>query len=88
MIVFDPNLVLNSLTREVKEVGPNGQKVNFFVRNLTIFFLFITMATSHVLIYLYVTKVVPAISEEVKDAVTPPYSEVSLTTRQPVEFLS
>ncbi|CBI25434.3 unnamed protein product, partial [Vitis vinifera] len=41
IIVTDPDSVLNSLTREVKEVGPDGQEV---------------------------TKVVPAISEEVKDA--------------------
>ncbi|XP_027110743.1 eukaryotic translation initiation factor 2 subunit alpha homolog [Coffea arabica] len=41
LIVSDPDSVLNSLTREVKEVGPDGQEVS---------------------------KVVPAISEEVKDA--------------------
>ncbi|KAL0401161.1 UNVERIFIED_CONTAM: Eukaryotic translation initiation factor 2 subunit alpha [Sesamum latifolium] len=41
LIVNDPDSVLDSLTREVKEVGPDGQEV---------------------------TKVVPAISEEVKDA--------------------
>lgn len=37
----DPDTVLDSLTREIKEVGPNGQEV---------------------------TKVVPAVTEEVKDA--------------------
>ncbi|KAI8005864.1 hypothetical protein LOK49_LG07G00830 [Camellia lanceoleosa] len=41
LIVNDPDSVLNSLTREVKEIGPDGQEV---------------------------TKVVPAISDEVKDA--------------------
>ncbi|KAL5720971.1 hypothetical protein ACHQM5_013586 [Ranunculus cassubicifolius] len=41
LIVNDPDSVLNTLTREVKEVGPDGQEV---------------------------TKVVPAMSEEVKDA--------------------
>lgn len=41
VIVNDPDSVLNSLTREVKEIGPDGQEV---------------------------TKVVPAMSEEVKDA--------------------
>eukprot|EP00268_Persea_americana_P051495 TRINITY_DN5697_c0_g1_i3.p1 TRINITY_DN5697_c0_g1~~TRINITY_DN5697_c0_g1_i3.p1 ORF type:complete len:345 (-),score=76.37 TRINITY_DN5697_c0_g1_i3:569-1603(-) len=41
LIVTDPDSVLNSLTREVKEIGPDGQEV---------------------------TKVVPAMSEEVKDA--------------------
>ncbi|XP_055831305.1 eukaryotic translation initiation factor 2 subunit alpha homolog isoform X2 [Solanum dulcamara] len=41
LIVNDPDSVLNSLTREIKETGPDGQEV---------------------------TKVVPAISEEVKDA--------------------
>jgi len=41
LIVNDPDSVLNSLTREVKEIGPDGQEV---------------------------TKVVPAMSEEVKDA--------------------
>ncbi|KAL2248943.1 eukaryotic translation initiation factor 2 subunit alpha homolog [Sesamum indicum] len=41
LIVNDPDSVLDSLTREVKEVGPDGQEV---------------------------TKVVPALSEEVKDA--------------------
>ncbi|KAI9110705.1 hypothetical protein K1719_018143 [Acacia pycnantha] len=41
IIVTDPDSVLNSLTREVKEVGPDGQEV---------------------------TKVVPAVSEAVKDA--------------------
>ncbi|XP_058074295.1 eukaryotic translation initiation factor 2 subunit alpha homolog [Magnolia sinica] len=41
LIVTDPDSVLNALTREVKEVGPDGQEV---------------------------TKVVPAMSEEVKDA--------------------
>ncbi|KAL6977508.1 hypothetical protein U1Q18_026307 [Sarracenia purpurea var. burkii] len=41
LIVNDPDSVLNSLTREVKEIGPDGQEV---------------------------TKVVPAMSEEVKDS--------------------
>ncbi|KAH6773877.1 Eukaryotic translation initiation factor 2 subunit 1 [Perilla frutescens var. hirtella] len=41
LIVNDPDTLLDSLTREVKEVGPNGEEV---------------------------TKLVPAISEEVKDA--------------------
>ncbi|CAL5413102.1 unnamed protein product [Camellia sinensis] len=41
LIVNDPDSVLNSLNREVKEIGPDGQEV---------------------------TKVVPAMSEEVKDA--------------------
>ncbi|XP_068653466.1 eukaryotic translation initiation factor 2 subunit alpha homolog [Aristolochia californica] len=41
LVVTDPDSVLNSLTREVKEVGPDGQEV---------------------------TKVVPAMTEEVKDA--------------------
>ncbi|KAF8364650.1 hypothetical protein HHK36_033328 [Tetracentron sinense] len=41
LVVTDPDSVLNSLTREVKEVGPDGQEV---------------------------IKVVPAMSEEVKDA--------------------
>ncbi|KAL0382156.1 UNVERIFIED_CONTAM: Eukaryotic translation initiation factor 2 subunit alpha [Sesamum calycinum] len=41
LIVNDPDSVLDSLTREVKEIGPDGQEV---------------------------TKVVPALSEEVKDA--------------------
>ncbi|KAE9451522.1 hypothetical protein C3L33_16581, partial [Rhododendron williamsianum] len=41
LIVNDPDSVINSLTREVKEIGPDGQEV---------------------------TKVVPAMSEEVKDA--------------------
>jgi len=41
VIVNDPDSVLNSLTREVKEIGPDGQEV---------------------------TKVVPPMSEEVKDA--------------------
>ncbi|KAL3521252.1 hypothetical protein ACH5RR_019401 [Cinchona calisaya] len=41
LIVNDPDSVLNSLTRKVKEVGPDGQVVR---------------------------KVIPAISEEVKDA--------------------
>ncbi|BAT88262.1 hypothetical protein VIGAN_05171600 [Vigna angularis var. angularis] len=41
IIVTDPDSVLNTLTREIKEVGPDGQEV---------------------------TKVVPAVSEEVKDS--------------------
>ncbi|XP_031117769.1 eukaryotic translation initiation factor 2 subunit alpha homolog [Ipomoea triloba] len=41
LVVNDPDSVLNSLTREVKEVGPDGQEV---------------------------TKVVPALTEEVKDS--------------------
>ncbi|KAI3908525.1 hypothetical protein MKX01_009327 [Papaver californicum] len=41
LIVSDPDTILDSLTREVKEVGPDGQEV---------------------------TKVVPALTEEVKDA--------------------
>ncbi|CAI9091769.1 OLC1v1026880C3 [Oldenlandia corymbosa var. corymbosa] len=41
LIVNDPDSVLNSLTREVKEIGPDGQEV---------------------------TKVVPAVTEEVKDS--------------------
>ncbi|XP_030451214.1 eukaryotic translation initiation factor 2 subunit alpha homolog [Syzygium oleosum] len=41
IIVTDPDSVLDSLTREIKEVGPNGQEA---------------------------TKVVPAVSEEVKDS--------------------
>lgn len=61
----DPDSVLNSLSREVKEVGPDGQEV--ILVYLTILFLLMAMATSHVLI-LQVTKVVPAITEEVKDA--------------------
>lgn len=28
IIVNDPDTVLNTLTREVKEVGPDGQEVN------------------------------------------------------------
>ncbi|MCL7028139.1 hypothetical protein MKW94_017765 [Papaver nudicaule] len=41
LIVADPDTILDSLTREVREVGPDGQEV---------------------------TKVVPALTEEVKDA--------------------
>uniref|UniRef100_A0A1D1XQK6 Eukaryotic translation initiation factor 2 subunit alpha n=2 Tax=Magnoliopsida TaxID=3398 RepID=A0A1D1XQK6_9ARAE len=41
LIVTDPDSILDSLTREVKEIGPDGQEV---------------------------TKVVPALTEEVKDA--------------------
>ncbi|MCL7041430.1 hypothetical protein MKW94_007886 [Papaver nudicaule] len=41
LLVADPDTILDSLTREVKEVGPDGQEV---------------------------TKVVPALTEEVKDA--------------------
>lgn len=41
IIVTDPDSVLSSLTREIKEVGPDGQEV---------------------------TKIVPAVTEEVKDA--------------------
>ncbi|XP_073130510.1 eukaryotic translation initiation factor 2 subunit alpha homolog [Henckelia pumila] len=41
VVVNDPDSVLDSLTREVKEVGPNGQEI---------------------------TKVVPALSEDVKDS--------------------
>ncbi|KAI3864932.1 hypothetical protein MKW92_005949 [Papaver armeniacum] len=41
LIVADPDTILDSFTREVKEVGPDGQEV---------------------------TKVVPALTEEVKDA--------------------
>ncbi|XP_030936490.1 eukaryotic translation initiation factor 2 subunit alpha homolog [Quercus lobata] len=41
IIVTNPDTVLNTLTREVKEIGPDGQEV---------------------------TKVVPALSEEVKDS--------------------
>lgn len=41
LVVSDPDSILNSLTREVKEIGPDGKEV---------------------------TKVAPAISEEVKDA--------------------
>ncbi|XP_019158273.1 PREDICTED: eukaryotic translation initiation factor 2 subunit alpha homolog [Ipomoea nil] len=41
LVVNDPDSVLNSLTREVKEVGPDGQEV---------------------------TKVVPALTEDVKDS--------------------
>jgi len=32
IIVTDPDSVLNTLTREVKEVGPDGQEVNAFIR--------------------------------------------------------
>lgn len=33
IVVTDPDTVLNSLTREVQEVGPDGQEVNFiFIR--------------------------------------------------------
>lgn len=31
IIVTDPDSVLNSLTREVKELGPDGEEVNFVV---------------------------------------------------------
>ncbi|KAK9280489.1 hypothetical protein L1049_014181 [Liquidambar formosana] len=41
LVVTDPDSVLNSLTREIKEIGPDGQEV---------------------------TKVVPVMSEEVKDS--------------------
>jgi len=41
IVVADPDKVLSTLTREIKEVGPDGQEV---------------------------TKVVPAVSEELKDA--------------------
>ncbi|XP_050209635.1 eukaryotic translation initiation factor 2 subunit alpha homolog [Mercurialis annua] len=41
IVVNDPDSVLNSLTREIKEVGPDGQEV---------------------------TKVVPAVTEEIKEA--------------------
>lgn len=29
IIVTDPDSVLDSLTREIKEVGPNGQEVDY-----------------------------------------------------------
>lgn len=29
IIVTDPDSVLNNLTREVKEIGPDGQEVDF-----------------------------------------------------------
>ena len=31
IIVTDPDSVLNTLTREVKEVGPDGQEVNIVI---------------------------------------------------------
>lgn len=31
IIVTDPDSVLNSLTREVKETGPDGQEVRLFI---------------------------------------------------------
>lgn len=33
IIVTDPDSVLNSLTREVKETGPDGQEVKLFLQS-------------------------------------------------------
>ena len=67
IIVTDPDTVLNTLTREVKEIGPDGQEVNFFCEMFyCTFFLLMTKAVFKIV--LKVTKVVPALSEEVKDS--------------------
>ena len=33
LVVTDPDSVLNGLTREIKEIGPDGQEVSFFIGN-------------------------------------------------------
>lgn len=67
IVVTDPDSVLNSLTREVKELGPEGQEVIFVCEICyCTFFLFMTKSTLHLV--LKVTKVVPALTDEVKDA--------------------
>ena len=70
LIVSDPDSVLNSLTREVKEVGPDGQEVvpAQFSDSPSYFLLHNCDQGFCLVIILQVSKVVPAISEEVKDA--------------------
>lgn len=67
IIVTDPDTVLNTLTREVKEIGPDGQEVNFVCEMFYCTF-FLLMTKAMFTIVLKVTKVVPALSEEVKDS--------------------
>lgn len=48
IIVTDPDTVLSTLTREVKEVGPDGQEVYIFIR--------VKLTTSHNSQVLFMTK--------------------------------
>lgn len=65
----DPDSVLSTLTREVKEVGPDGEEVKILC---TSFHLCSRVSKAFLcdcdLRVFQVTKVVPALSEEVKDA--------------------
>lgn len=67
IVVNDPDTVLSSLTREVKEIGPDGQEVSFLsVRFYCTFFLLTAKATF--CLACQVTNVVPAITDDVKEA--------------------
>ncbi|KVH91989.1 Nucleic acid-binding, OB-fold [Cynara cardunculus var. scolymus] len=64
LVVSDPDSILNSLTREVKETGPDGEEI--FESSLC---LLIHVNDHHIKrTYRQVTKVVPALTDEVKDA--------------------
>lgn len=47
IIVTDPDSVLNSLTREVKEVGPDGQEVSF-VREIIFSIIFLLILSKSI----------------------------------------
>jgi translation initiation factor 2 subunit 1 len=67
IVVTDPDSVFNSLTREVKEIGPDGQEVSFLsVRFCCTFFLLTAKAASYLVCQ--VTQVAPAITEDVKES--------------------
>ena len=67
IVVTDPDTVLNSLTREVKELGPDGQEVSvLFVRYYCTHFFSMTKVTFYLICQ--VTKVVPAITDDVKES--------------------
>lgn len=69
LIVSDPDSVIDSLSREVKEIGPNGKEVNLYLNVVFWFTFLLPVMISAVQLFIWqVTKLVPAISEEVKDA--------------------
>lgn len=68
-MVNDPNSVLDTLTREIVEVGPDGQEVVFVHITICMFSVFVQFGMAvNKWLFFQVKKVVPAISDEVKDA--------------------
>jgi translation initiation factor 2 subunit 1 len=69
IVVTDPDSVFDALTREVKETGPDGVEVTtLFALSSLLYHCFNLIMKTYNISSVQVTKVVPAVSEELKDA--------------------